>query len=233
MDSKTRHALKQDKFVQATTESLSWIDEHRSTLLRVGLPILAVVILAVAGTIYYNAQSELASTELGAGLTIYTGQLVPPGQPPLAGMFSSAADRAKAANFDFSQVAGKWGWLPEGRKALYFKALTEIDMNQTASAEADLKSVAGHSGDVADLAHVALANLYHASGRDSQAADELNAVIAKPSPSVSALTAQIYLGDLYAHNDPGKAKAIYAKVKDADKEGPMGKTAQDRIAAIK
>jgi hypothetical protein len=233
VDSKTRHALKQDKFVQATTSSIGWLGEHRDAILKIGLPSVILAILLVAGTVYYNVQSDKADVELGNALTIYTGQLTPPGQPALPGLYATSSDRAKAANKGFSEVAGKYAWLSQGRKALYFKGLTEIDLNQTGSAESDLKRVASHGGDLGNLAHVALANLYHATQRDAQAADELNAIVSKPSSTVSALTAQIYLGDLYAHNDPAKAKAIYAKVKDADKEGPLGSAAESRITGLK
>jgi predicted negative regulator of RcsB-dependent stress response len=233
VDSKTRHALKQDKFVLATSSSISWLEEHRSTLLRIGLPAVIAVILVISGAVYCTQQNEKADTQLGAAMTIYTGQLVPPGQPALPGLYNSASDRAKAALKGFSDVASHFSWLPQGRKALYFKALAEVDLNQTGSAESDLKSVAKHGGDLGNLAHVALANLYHATQRDAQAADELNAVISKPSGTVSALTAQLYLGDLYQHSDPSKSKTIYAKVKDADKEGPLGKAAEDRIASLK
>ena len=33
MDTQTRHALKQDKFVTATTSGLEWIGEHRSRVI--------------------------------------------------------------------------------------------------------------------------------------------------------------------------------------------------------
>lgn len=233
MDSKTRHALKQDKFVQATTSSIGWLGENRDVILKIALPAVIIAILAIGGTVLYTVQSDKADVELGSALTIYTGQLTPPGQPALPGLYGSTADRAKAANKGFSEVASKYAWLSEGRKALYFKGLTEVDLNQTGSAESDLKSVANHGGDLGNLAHVALANLYHATQRDAQAADELNAVVSKPSSTVSALTAQIYLGDLYQHSDPTKAKAIYAKVKDADKEGPLGSAAESRITSLK
>ena len=44
MDSQTRHALKQDKFVMTTQSGVSWVGDHRSTVIRYSVAIVAVVI---------------------------------------------------------------------------------------------------------------------------------------------------------------------------------------------
>ena len=85
---------------------------------------------------------------------------------------------------------------------------------------------------VSNLAKLALAGLYHQTGRDPQAIETYNALIAKPSETVSAAVAQLNLADLYAAGGKqDQARALWAKVKDADKEGAAGSIATQKLAA--
>jgi tetratricopeptide (TPR) repeat protein len=235
VDSQTRHALKQDKFVQTTQSGVSWVGDHRSSVIR--LSIIAVVVLAllIAGAIFYNQRSQAAESALGSALDIYSGQLAQPGAPPEKGVYSTTADRAKAANQEFVQVASQYGWLSQGSKAHYFAGLTYQELGQTASAETELKTAAGAwDGNLASLAKFALAGFYRQTSRDAQAIDLYNGLIAKPTGAVPAYTAQLALADLYATTGKtDQAKQIWAKVKDADKTGSAGSIAAEKLTAKK
>jgi len=235
VDSQTRHALKQDKFVQTTQSGVSWVGEHRSSVIRASILVVVVLGLAVAGLIVYQQRSAAAETALGTALDIYSAQLAQPGAPALNGVYASAADRAKAANQKFVQVAADYGWLPEGTKAHYFAGLTYQELGQNGSAESELKIAAGSmDGNLASLAKYALAGFYRQTSRDAQAIDLLNGLIAKPTASVPAYTAQLALADLYvAEGKTELAKQIWAKVKDADKTGAAGSIAAEKLTAKK
>jgi tetratricopeptide (TPR) repeat protein len=235
VDSQTRRALKQDKFVQTTQTSVTWVGDHRSSVVR--LSIIAVVALAViiAGAVLYNQRSQAAQAALGAALDVYSAPLAQPGAPPQKDSYATAADRAKAANQKFVQVANQYGWLPEGGKAHYFAGLTYQELGQTASAESELKAAASAwNGNLSSLGKFALAGFYHQTGRDAQAIELYNGVIAKPTDAVPAYTSQLALADLYA--SAGKleqAKQIWAKVKDADKTGSAGSIAAEKLSPKK
>ena len=235
MDSQTRHALKQDKFVQTTQSGVSWVGEHRDTVIRYSIGVVVVLGLAIAGLVYYMQRSAAAETALGAALDVYGAQLAQPGVPPASGVYATAADRAKAANQQFVQVANQYGWLPEGAKAHYFAGLTYQQLGQTASAESELKTAAGSmNGNLSSLAKYALAGFYHQTGRDGQAIDLYNGLIAKPTDTVPAYTAQLALADLYSTaGKTEQAKQIWAKIKDADKTGAAGSIAAEKLTAKK
>ena len=73
------------------------------------------------------------------------------------------------------------------------------DLGQNGPAETELKAAADSwDRNLANLAKLALAGLYHQTGRDAQAIDLYNALVAKPSVTVSASVAQLDLADLYA-----------------------------------
>jgi len=123
--------------------------------------------------------------------------------------------------------------LPEGAKAHYFAGVTDADLGQNGPAETELKAAAGSwSRNMANLAKVALAGLYHRTARDQQAIDLYNEVIAKPSETVPATVAQLGLADLYAATGKkDQARLLWAKVKDEDKQGAAGGIATQKLSA--
>lgn len=231
MDTQTRHALKKDKFAQAAASSASWIGEHKTNVVRWAMVAGVVVVLGVGALIYWYLRSSAADNALGAALDVYTSPLAQPGAPPEPDVYTTAADRAKEANREFVAIAHDFGWLPEGSKAHYFAGVTYEDLGQNGSAESEL-TAASHAWDrnLANLAKVALAGLYHQTARDSEAIDLYNEIIAKPSATVSASVAELDLADLYvAENKPDLARGLWAKVRDADKDGVAGQIAQQKL----
>ncbi len=232
MDTQTRHALKGDKFAQATKTSVTWVSGHRSGVLRWVISAAVVLILGIGSLVFWNVRSASADTALGAALDTYSAPLAEPGAPPQKGVYATSAERSKAANQQFTAAAQQFGWLPAGAKAHYFAGVTEQELGQTAAAENELKTAADSwDHNLSNLAKVALASLYHQTGRDAQAIDLYNAIIAKPSETVSAGVAQLNLADLYvATGKQDQARAIWAKLKDADKEGAAGSIAAQKLA---
>jgi predicted negative regulator of RcsB-dependent stress response len=56
--------------------------------------------------------------------------------------------------------------------------------------------------------------------------------VAKPSQTVSAAGAQLDLADLYVtQGKQDQARTIWAKIKDADKDGAAGSIATQKLAA--
>jgi tetratricopeptide (TPR) repeat protein len=232
VDTQTRHALKKDKFAQATASSVSWVGEHRSGVLRWAIAAVVVLTLGIGAIVYWNLRTTAADSALGAALDTYDGPLATPGAPAENGVYSTAADRSRAANKQFAAVAQQYGWLPEGAKAHYFAGITDQELGQTAAAETELKTAAGAwDHNLSNLAKLALAGIYHQTARDPQAIDVYNQLIAKPSVTVSASVAQLDLADLYAAaGKQDQARALWAKVKDADKDGQAGTIATQKLA---
>lgn len=232
MDTQTRHALKGDKFAQATKTSVNWLSGHRSSVVRWVISAAAVVLFVLAGAIFWNVRSASADAALGAALDTYSAPLSVQGAPPEKDTYPTSDARSKAANQEFLAVAQQYSWLPEGGKAHYFAGVTYEDLGQTGPAETELKTAADSwDHNLANLAKLALAGLYHQTNRDSQAIDLYNALIAKPSVTVSASVAQLDLADLYAAaGKQDQARALWAKVKDADKDGAAGSIAAQKLA---
>ena len=235
MDTRTRHALKKDKFAQAAASSASWVGEHKTSVLRWVILGGVILVLGAGALIFWYLRSAAADAALGAALDVYTSPLAPPGAPPEQGVYTSAADRAKEANREFVAVAQTYGWLSAGSKAHYFAGVTYVELGQNGNAETEL-TAASHAWDrnLSNLAKVALAGLYHQTSRDSEAIDLYNQIVAKPSVTVSANVAELDLADLYAsEGKQDQARALWAKVRDADKDGAAGQIAEQKLTGPK
>ena len=233
MDQQTRHALKHDQFVDTAQHGLEWANENRRPLIVTGAIVLAVIVIAVVGALLYNHRADQASVAFGEAMQAYQTPLAQAGQqvPPGVKTFASVADRAKAANTLFTATADQYSMTPSGKLSRYFAGLTAMEEGQNASAEVALKQVAsGWDSDLAALGKLALAQLYRQTSRDAQAIDLYNEIIAKPTTTVSAGTAQLQLAELYeSQGKPDAAKKIYAQLKDKDAKGPAGMLAAQKL----
>lgn len=229
MDTQTRHALKQDRLVEATKTSVDWFQENRSRVITAAIAVLICLAIVVVGLVLYGKRSAAAELAFGEAMDTYNTPLAQPGQPPTPGQktFATSAERAKLANQQFVQVANQYSLFEAGKTARYFSGLTAIDLGQTGPAEADLKKVAdGHDAALASLAKLALANLYQQTNRNGQAVELLQQLIAKPTSTVPADAAKLQLAALYEQTNPTEANRLYAQLKSS-------KSAAGQIAAQK
>jgi predicted negative regulator of RcsB-dependent stress response len=146
-------------------------------------------------------------------------------------VYTTTAARATEANREFVAIAHDYSWLPEGTKARYFAGVTYEELGENGNAETDLKAAAGAwDRNVANLAKLALAGLYQQTSRNDKAISLYNELAAKPSATVSSGVAQLDLADLYAaEGKQDMARALWAKVKDADKDGAAGQIAAQKL----
>ena len=233
MDTQTRRALKGDKFAQAAASGVTWFSGHRTVVTRWLIVAGIVLVLGLGAWIFWAVENSSASSALGAAIDTYNAPLMEPGMPQENGVFATSADRTKAATKQFRAIAQKYGWLPAGKKALYFLGVTDEQMGQFASAETELKAAASTwNRNISSLAKLALAGLYRREGKDAQAIQIYKALAAKPTETVSAAMAQLDLADLYAaEGKMDQARILWAKVKDMDKEGAAGAIAAQELSA--
>lgn len=227
MRSYTRHQLKQDAFAASTAETISWAVENRSLLVVTGI-ILALVVAIVGGTwAYIQYRDQQAQTQLASAIKKYNEPIRPPGVPatPDVPSFGSNQERAKVTNADFTGIADKYSHTQSAAVARYFAGITARDMGDKATAEKDLQEVSeSRYPQIASLAKLALAAVYHDSGRNQQAIDLYKQLIDHPTVSVGKSTAQFALASLYESTaQPDQAKHLYEQMQ---KESPGTMVAQ-------
>ena len=239
MDNATKQRLKQpDQFVNLTEHGIGWASRNRRTAAITGGLALALILVLVGSYSWYQHRSQAAATAFGAAMETYQTPLVKPGQPLAPGMktYDTAEQRAKAANAQFLDVASRYGLTQSGKLAQYFAGLTYVEAGQNESAEKTLKKVSDSwSSDLAALGKLALAQLYEQTGRNDQAADLLQQLGKDKDVTVPSGEAQLQLAELYsAQGNTAKAKDIYAKLKDSDKDkqgnpGPAASIAAEKL----
>ena len=237
MRSYTRHQLKQDSFRTSTTETLSWAAENRSKLVTIGVIAVVIVAAAIGGWAYVDYRDQQAQTQLSHAIEQYNAPIRPadtPATPDMAS-FASAQERAKATNAEFVSIANKYSFTQSGRLARYFAGITFHDMGDDAAAEKSLKDVAGSRyKEVASLAKLALAGIYHDTKRDTDAIALYKDLADHPTASVGKSTAQFMLASLYQESgQPDQARALYQQMQKESPAGPVAQLAGQKLQAMK
>ncbi len=237
MRSYTRHQLKQDSFRTSTTETISWAVEHQSKLIAAGIVIAVVVAAVLAGSWYVDYRNQQAQLQLAQAIEKFNAPVRPAGTPAAPDMlsFASAQERAKVTNADFTRIADKYSFTASGRVARYFAGITLHDMGDNAGAEKDLKDVAGsRDKEIASLAKIALAGIYHDTNRDPEAIALYKDLADHPTASVGKSAAQFLLASLYEEShQPDQARALYQQMQKESPASPVAQLASQKLQALK
>ncbi len=237
MRSYTRHQLKENAFAETTADTISWAVENRNKLIAGAIVVALVAAAAVGVWAYVNYRNQQASDELAGALQKYNAPIRPAGEPasPEVLSYASSAERAKAANADFTRIADKYSFTRNGRIARYFAGITLHDMGDNAGAEKQLQAVAdSHDKEVASLAKLALASIDQDAGKTQQAIELYKSLIASPTTSVGETTAQFELANLYeANHQPLEARKLYEQMQKSDPTGPVGQLAAQKLQTLR
>lgn len=212
---------------------LLFLPQNKRFLLSILAAIVAVALVGTISALVYFHRSNEAGLALGDAMRTFETPVIAAGQPAPAGTrtFSSTEERAREANRQFAAIADTYGMTPGGRNAQYLQGVTALQMGQTATAETLLKKSADDwNKDVAGLAKLSLAGLYHSTGRDSDAIALLQKLVDKPTVTVPKGLAQLQLADLYqSAGKKDEARKIYAQIKDKDPKSAAAEIASQDL----
>ncbi len=241
MRAETRHQLKQDAFsrvtIGAAEKTADWTVEHRNTIIIAAVVAIVVVGAVIGGWYYLSAQDEKASLDLSQAVRTMDTQLRPAGSPeqPDFPTFTSAKERAQAAQKQFQAIIDKYPHTHTADMAHYFVGVTSVSLGDNAAAERNFKDVAsGGNRQVAALAKEALASLYANTNRMKEAVPLYQELINKPTDTVSKTTAQLQLAEAYQNsNQPLDAKRLYEQIKKDNPSTEAGQLATQKLAQLK
>ncbi|MGC1452843.1 MAG: tetratricopeptide repeat protein [Candidatus Sulfotelmatobacter sp.] len=241
MRAETRHQLKQDAFsrvtIGAAEKTAHWTVEHRSTITIAAVAIAIVLAATMGGWYYLSAQDQKASLELSQAVRTMDTQLRPEGTPaqPDVPSFTSAKERAQAAQKQLLAIVDKYPHTRTADMAHYFLGVNAVNLSDNAAAERNFKEViSSGSRELAAVAKSALASLYGQTNRVKEAVALCQELINKPTASVSKVTAQLQLAELYQNsNQPLDAKRIYEQVKKENPGAEAGQLATQKLSELK
>ena len=241
MRAETRRHLKQDAFsrvtIRAAENTAHWTVEHRSTLLIAGIAVVVILAVGLGGWYYLSAQDEKASLEFSQAVRTMNTPLRPAGVPaqPDSPSFASPKERADTARKQFQTIVDNYPHTRTSDMARYFLGVTAADTGDNSAAERNFKEVASSGNrELASMARLALASLYGNSKRTKGAVEIYQQLMAKPTASVSKVTAQLQLAELYqASNQPVDAKRIYEQIKKDNPSGEAAQLATQKLSELK
>jgi TolA-binding protein len=237
----TRHQLKQDRFRKGTLEAAEsaahWTVEHQSKLIAAVIAVVVIAAIAFGGWYYVNTQDEKASAELSTAVRTFETPVRPAGVPAQPGYdsFASPQERATLARKQFQEIVDKYPRTHTADLARYFVGLAAAQLRDNAAAERSLQEAAGSSNaDLAALGKFALASVYRAENKDTQAVDIYKQLIDKPTIVIGKAAAQLELAGFYeSQQKPDEAKRIYDQVAKENPSSEAASLAQRRAAALK
>jgi TolA-binding protein len=237
----TRRQLKQDAFsrvtIDAAEKTAHWTVEHRSTVIYSVVAVVVVLAAVIGGWYYLNTQDQKASLELAQAVRTMDTQLRPAGTPaqPDFPTFTSSKERAEAAKKQFQAIVDKYPHTRTSDMAHYFLGVIASALSDNAGAEQNFKAVTSVGNrDLAALAKSALASVYGQTNRTKDAVALYQELISKPTASVSKVTAQLQLAELYqASNQPLDAKRLYEQIKKDNPSNEAGQLATQKLTELK
>jgi len=212
----TRHQLKEDKFANAAKETVHWAVAHGRRLQVAGIAAAVVVALAVGGWWFLENRNQQGSDALGKAMRTHLSPVLPPGTPEQPGVqsFASAKERSQAALKEFQEIAENYSFTRSAEVARYMVGVAAVDLGDTATAERELKAIAGsHNKDLAPLAKMALASLYRTQNREVDAVKIYKELIDTPTRTVPKVMAQLELASLYEQKQPDEAAKLYQQIR--------------------
>jgi tetratricopeptide (TPR) repeat protein len=232
----SRQELKHDKLAETAAEAVHWSAAHRSTIIKVAVAALVIVLVVAAGSWYQSYISGEAASELGKAMVVYNSPVVPGEAPANSSVqfFKTDQERLIAAKNAFYAVSSKYGSTDPGKFAHYFAGLSELQLENYKVAEDQLKAVANSGNkEIGSMARFALASVYRNTNRTADAIAAYKQLIESPTNGIPKAMAQLELADVYATTDPAQAKRLYEQIAKEDAKGAAGQVAQQRAAALK
>ena len=207
MDRLTRKELKSDRFALEVQHSIQVVSEHRQQLTRWGTVVGVVAILVIAVVLYRNHEHAVRQEALHNAQQLQNATIGPQ-MNEFSVSFPTQAERDKAVNKAFTELAAKYPGTDEGLIAEFFLGTNAADQGKLAEADKRLKEVADSSTPYSALAKVSLAQVYAAEGKLADGEKLLQSIIDHPTPLVSKEAATIVLAELIQSKDPQRARKL-------------------------
>ncbi|MBI2817247.1 MAG: tetratricopeptide repeat protein [Acidobacteria bacterium] len=226
----TRQELKKDEFAERLAVLQEWFLQNQKSIGKTAvIAVVAVAVLIGGYVLVRNRQNRAAAAFTNALSTFHALVAETPPAGYTGPHFKTNAEKYQQALKEFSDVASRYSWMPQGKFARYYAALCERELGKTQEAERGLKDLAsGGKPELASLAKMALAGLYEQSGRNDEAEKTYRELAAKPTSTVPKATAELALADLLRRTKPDQAKQLYEQIQ----KDYAGMTAADEASKI-
>jgi TolA-binding protein len=235
MDRQQRRDLKHDKFVDEIGYWSTRAKENQRLLLTITAAAVVLAVLVYGIYFYRSNREDKGQQALGKAIETIESPLltVPPAQPPVPGAkFKTEPERTAAAETQFKDVEAGYGGTDASSIASLYLARIASEKGDVASAKTRLQKYIDDNPKqvLAVGARYSLYRIRIDNGEAPQVAQELQAEISKPEPSLptDALLA-LLAHDWDVQGNADKTKETYRRIVTEYPDSPYALEAQRRM----
>ncbi|HYO82623.1 MAG TPA: hypothetical protein VES20_14560 [Bryobacteraceae bacterium] len=224
MDRAHRQELKHDRFVEQVGHTVEYAAGHRQQVIRYGAIALAVLVLALAAYWYFRSQEEARQEALRTAIRTQEAQ-VGQGQAAFMLTFGTEAEKQKAADKAWNDLASRHAGSDEAAIAHFYMGINAADRGNSGEAEKHLKqAIDAGEEPYASQARLSLATIYAGStGKAADAEKLLREIVNKPTVLVSKEQATLNLARLIGKTRPDEARKLLEPLRT--ERGPISRAA--------
>jgi len=217
VDRATRKELKSDKFALEVQHGVQYVTGHQQMLIRYGGIAAAVIVVIFGLVFYFRHQSAVRQQALQNAMRVESAG-IGPAQGDFALTYPTQADKDKAVDKAWLDLAAKYPGTNEGAIAEYFLGSHAADKGNLQEAEKRFKLAADTgSAPYASLAKLSLAQVYAAENRVNDAKALLQSLIDHPTITVSKEAATIAMAHVIASSDPQGARKLLEPLRGSER----------------
>ncbi len=217
-DHLSRKELKQDNVALKVEETAHFLVTHRPLVIRVGIAILAVLVIGIGSWFFISSRRDAREQALASALAL-EGAPVGAAAPNGGVSFPSDTAKADAIRKAFTTLIGQESGSTEAYAAEYF--LAGLDVTEGKLDEAIKKYdhvISGAEANYASLAKLAKAQTLLSASRSADAQAVLKDLIANPTAMVSKEQASITLAKAIAATQPEEARKLLVPIASANSD---------------
>jgi predicted negative regulator of RcsB-dependent stress response len=216
----TRHQLKEQDEITTSLQTFTELVVARKREVTIGLIVVAVLVIAIFGWRYYSSRRNAsAQTQLSQAINTFND----------TANIKSDKERFEKAMAEAQKTHDQYRSLTAGSIALYYVALSQEGLGDTAKAVQNLQEVASHGdASIRAVAQFALGSIYKKRGETQKAIDTYKPLYDSGGYSKAAVAYE--LATLYEVNkQPDQAKDYYQKLVSEFPDSPFRQNADDAL----
>jgi len=234
----SRKEIKRDQFREAMEQVLGYAGSHvRHIALAVG-GVVAVILVAVAVYVWWQARETQAEEAFNRALTIYQAPIDaedPAPDDPWSPRFATEEARRERAKELFSEVWEGYGGSQSGRLALVYLGRIALDEGDSETARQRWRTFVEEEEDTVLVSetHLNLIALERQEGRSEEVVQRLEAMLDQPDPGLPLDALLFELGSTYeALGREQQALDSYRRLVEEFQSSMYVQEAQQRMAAL-
>jgi predicted negative regulator of RcsB-dependent stress response len=208
VDRVTRKELKSDRFALEVGHTVEYVAGHRRQVMQYAALVLGVLLIGIGIYLYLQRGHTARQTELQQAMRLVDATVAATGTEFMVN-FQTQAEKDKAIEKAFSDLASKYAGKDEGEIARYYMGMRAADKGNMGDAEKHLRQAAESADDdYSSLARFSLAQVYQVQSKNAEAEKELRYLVDHPTILVSKEQATIELGRLLLRTKPDEGRKL-------------------------